>query len=72
MQNDKSQYSGYNRDDGEIVEKIDFNNLKQVNDKIHDHVWVRDPEETDTYYAMKCAHPRCFRGYLVAKDVKPD
>lgn len=72
MMNDNSDNSDekqYNKEDEKIVEKIDLNNLKQVNDTEHEHNWIRDAEETGTYYAMRCTHPRCHRGFLVSKDV---
>jgi hypothetical protein len=66
--NDNDPNLGYNKDNFDnIVEKIDLNNLKQINDTQHEHIFVRDSEETDTYYAMKCSHPFCHRGYLVSK-----
>jgi hypothetical protein len=58
----------YNKEDfNQVVEKIDLNNLKKVNHTEHEHAFVRDGEETEDYYAMKCSWPRCWRGYLVKK-----
>ena len=69
---DGQKNTGYNKDNfGKVVEKIDFNNLKQVNHTEHEHIWVRDAEENEDYYAMKCSYPRCFRGYLVSKNATP-
>jgi hypothetical protein len=66
---DNSSNSGYNKDDfTKEVERIDLNNLAKVNHTEHEHLFVKDPnDETETYYAMKCVYPRCFRGYLVQK-----
>lgn len=70
MKDDNSNEKQYNKEDYQVVEKIDLNNLPKINDTEHEHAWVRDSEETEDYYAMKCAHPRCHRGYLVSK-MKP-
>lgn len=66
---DDSNNTKYNKDNfGEVVEKIDLNNLPKTNHTEHEHIWVRDAEETDDYYAMKCSYPKCFRGYLISKQ----
>jgi hypothetical protein len=69
MNDDNQPKPSYNKDDfSQVVEKIDLKNLPKRNHTEHEHVWVKDPnDETETYYAMKCAFPKCFRGYLVAK-----
>jgi hypothetical protein len=66
---DKQADTGYNKIDGEVVEKIDLNNLVKLNDTEHEHNFVKDADETEDYYSMKCTHPRCHRGYLVSKHM---
>ncbi len=67
MNNDNSTDLQYNKEDDKIVERIDLNNLAQINDTEHEHNFMRDSDETEDYYSMKCTHPRCHRGFLVSK-----
>lgn len=71
---DNKPAMSYNTEDfPKVVERIDLNNLPPLNDTAHPHQMVRDfSDETEDYYAMKCTHPRCFRGYLVSKHETPD
>jgi len=65
--NDKTDDSMYNKVDGEVVAKIDLNNLPKLNDTEHEHNMVRDNDETEDYYSVKCSYPSCNRGLLISK-----
>lgn len=56
-----------NAQNGTIVETVDLNNRPNLIDTDHEHTMVRDNDETEDYYSVKCSHPRCNRGMLISK-----
>lgn len=53
--------------DGTVVERINKKDLQPAFDGNHEHVYVKDEEETDDYYAEVCSVKGCWIGRLVAK-----
>lgn len=54
--------------DGEVIEKINKEDITPINDTNHDHIFEPDPkDDTDSYTAMMCVKLNCGLGYLQAK-----
>lgn len=53
--------------EGTIVEKISKSEIVPLFDGHHEHIYIRDDEETDEYYAEVCTVKGCMMGRLVSK-----
>lgn len=66
VEDTKSTTSSENNDN--IIERINKSDLVPLFDTNHEHVYVRDEEETDDYYVEVCSVGKCGIGRLIAKD----
>jgi len=53
---------------GKVLERINKDELEPLFDPNHEHVYARDEEETDEYYAEVCTVKGCGIGRLITKD----
>lgn len=53
--------------EGVVVERINKKDLKPSFDGNHEHIYQRDEEEEDGYYAETCTVKGCWMGRLIAK-----
>lgn len=63
-----TKFSISDENSGNIIDRINKDDLVPINDTNHEHVYVRDEEETDEYYVEVCSVNKCGIGRLIAKD----
>jgi len=53
--------------DGEVVERINKDDMQPLFDANHEHTYIRGDEDEDGYYDEVCTVKGCGMGRLIAK-----